>query len=98
MLPGTFSRGNSSRTIAKASGKMPPATPWMTRATMSMPSELRDRGEQRAEAEHEQRPQQQSLLAVHVAEAADDRRAHRGREQEPVSSQVTPVSLACRSC
>ena len=39
MLPATFSRGNSSRTIPNESGKMPPATPWMTRAAMSTVSE-----------------------------------------------------------
>ena len=40
MLPATFSRGNSSRTMPKANGKMPPAAPWMKRATMITPSEL----------------------------------------------------------
>ena len=40
MLPATFSRGNSSRTIPKASGKMPPPAPWMTRPTIIGPREL----------------------------------------------------------
>ena len=40
MLPATFSRGNSSRTIPKASGKMPPPAPWMIRPTIISPSEL----------------------------------------------------------
>ncbi len=35
MLPATRSAGNSSRAIAKASGKMPPPVPWITRATIS---------------------------------------------------------------
>ena len=35
MLPATFSRGNSSRTIPNASGKMPPAMPCTARATIS---------------------------------------------------------------
>lgn len=39
MLPATRSAGNSSRAIAKASGKIPPAEPWITRATISTPSE-----------------------------------------------------------
>ena len=33
MPPATRSRGNSSRMIPKASGKMPPPTPWITRPT-----------------------------------------------------------------
>ena len=33
MPPATRSRGNSSRMIPKASGKMPPAAPWITRPT-----------------------------------------------------------------
>ena len=40
MPPATFSGGNSSRTMPKASGKMPPATPWMTRAGISSGSEV----------------------------------------------------------
>ncbi len=39
MLPATFSRGNSSRMIPNDSGKMPPATPCKTRATISSGSE-----------------------------------------------------------
>ena len=41
--PATFSRGNSSRTIPNASGKMPPPAPWMKRATISTASELGER-------------------------------------------------------
>jgi hypothetical protein len=44
MLPATFSRGNSSRTIPKASGKIPPAAPWMNLPTTITASEL-DRAE-----------------------------------------------------
>ncbi len=40
MLPATFSRGNSSRTIPNASGKIPPLAPWMKRATINTASEL----------------------------------------------------------
>ncbi len=40
MLPATRSRGNSSRAIENASGKIPPATPWITRATISTGSEF----------------------------------------------------------
>jgi len=35
MPPATFSAGNSSRMIPKDRGKTAPATPWITRATMS---------------------------------------------------------------
>ncbi len=37
--PATRSGGNSSRAIENASGKIPPATPWITRATISSPRE-----------------------------------------------------------
>ena len=37
MPPATRSGGNSSRTIPNESGKMPPATPWITRARISTP-------------------------------------------------------------
>ena len=40
MLPATFSRGNSSRTIPIANGKIPPPAPWITRATIRRSSEL----------------------------------------------------------
>ncbi len=39
MLPATLSRGNSSRTIPNASGKIPPLAPWMKRPSISGPSE-----------------------------------------------------------
>ena len=68
--------------IEKASGKMPPPTPWMTRPTSISAQRGGDRGDQRADAEQHQHDHQQPLLAVHVAEAADDRRRHRGAEQE----------------
>ena len=35
----TFSGGNSSRMIPKASGKTAPPTPWITRPAISMPIE-----------------------------------------------------------
>ena len=44
---------------------------------------VRQASEQGAGGQRQQGPQQQPLLAVHVAELADDRGADRGREQEP---------------
>ena len=35
--PATFSAGNSSRMIPNAHGSMPPAKPWITRATIMTP-------------------------------------------------------------
>ena len=35
--PATFSGGNSSLMMPNAAGIMPPATPWMTRATIMIP-------------------------------------------------------------
>ena len=98
MLPGTFSRGNSSRTIAKASGKMPPATPWMTRATMSMPSDCETAASSVPKL---------STSSVHSSSRSLPYMSPRrpmiavpteAESRKPVSSQVTPVSLACRSC
>ena len=40
MLPATRSRGNSSRTIPNASGKMPPPAPWMMRPAIIGVSEV----------------------------------------------------------
>ena len=40
MAPMTFSLGNSSRMSPKDSGKTPPPTPWMTRATIITESEV----------------------------------------------------------
>ena len=80
MPPATFSRGNSSRTIAEGeredaaghalddAGDDQHAAASCETAASSVPT-----------AEDEQRPQQQPLLAVHVAEPADDRGADRGR-------------------
>src|SRR5215469_8128673 len=98
MLPAIRSAGNSSRAIANASGKMPPATPWMTRATISVGSDS-DRAASSVPAESTTRVHTNSrclpymspsLPMIAVPIDADSR--------NPVSSQVTPVSLACRSC
>ena len=98
MLPATRSAGNSSLAIPNASGKMPPATPWMTRATMSIASEA-DRAASRVPAASVSRVHTSSrclpymspsLPMIAVPMEADSRKA--------VSSQVTPVSLAFRLC
>ena len=81
IAPGTRSLGNSSRMIENASGKMPPPAPWITRPRIISHRRRGDRGDQRAEREHQQHDHQQALLAVHVAEPADDRRRHRGAQQ-----------------
>ena len=98
MLPATRPAGNSSLAIANASGKMPPATPWMTRATMSTASVV-DSAASRVPAASVTSVHTSSrclpymspsLPMIAVPTEADSR--------NPVSSQVTPVSLACRSC
>ena len=96
MLPGTRSCGNSSRTMENASGKIPPATPWMTRATIStasdwdspastVPTESTTSVHTSSRCLPYMSP---SLPMMAVPTEADSR--------NPVSSQVTPVSLACR--
>ncbi len=96
MLPATRPGGNSSRAMANDSGKMPPATPWMIRAAISRPSES-DSPASRVPAARVTRVhtssrclpyRSPSLPMIAVPTEAESR--------NPVSSQVTPVSLACR--
>ena len=77
----TFSRGNSSRMIPKQSGKMPPPAPCRTRpaTTTSRPVPSAETTEPAANTPSA--IDEQAALAEHVAEAAEDRRAHGGREQ-----------------
>ena len=97
MLPATRSAGNSSLAIPNASGKMPPATPWMTRATMSIASDV-DRAASRVPAA--------SVSSVHTSSRCFPYRSPslpmmavptEADSRNPVSSQVTPVSLVCRA-
>ncbi len=81
MLPATFSRGNSSRMIPNASGKIPPPAPCTTRAMISTGSEPASAATSVPTARIDERPDEQVLLAVHVAEPADDRRADGRGEQ-----------------
>ncbi len=76
MLPATFSRGNSSRTIPKARGKTPPPAPWMTRPTIIGTSAVERAETSVPTASRPKRVEEQALLAVHVAEAAEDRGPH----------------------
>ena len=78
----TFSRGNSSRMIPIASGRIAPPMPWTARPDDVDAERMAERADQVARAEQQQREQQQALLAVHVAEPAEDRRRDRGGEQE----------------
>jgi hypothetical protein len=98
MLPATRSPGNSSRTIANASGKIPPATPWMMRPTIrtgseparaasSVPAASISRVHTSSRCLPYMSP---SLPMIAVPTEAESRK--------PVSSQVIPVSLACRLC
>ncbi len=98
MLPATFSCGNSSRTIPNASGKMPPAAPWMKRATMISASELDTAAI--------------SVPAARIRSVTSSRRSlpymspRRPRIAVPtdadsryaVSSHAIPVSLVCSAC
>ena len=77
--------------IPNASGKMPPPTPWMARATISSASELETPASRVPALQHDERPDEQALLAVHVAEPADDRGADGGREQVRGEDPGDPV-------
>ena len=98
MLPATRSRGNSSRTIPNASGKMPPPAPWITRPMIIGSKEL-DRAAIRIPTARI--PSVTSSIfslpymsprrpRIDVATDAESR--------YPVSSQVTPVSVVFRLC
>ena len=78
----TRSRGNSSRMMPMASGKIAPPAPWMARPAIEHGQRAADGGDQRADAEDGQRDEQPALLAVHVAQAAEQRRGDRRGEQE----------------
>ena len=98
MLPATRPAGNSSRTMENDSGKMPPATPWMMRATIRTASELDTAASRvpaaRISSVHTSRRflpcMSPSLPMIAVPTEAESR--------NPVSSHVTPVSLAPRLC
>ncbi len=78
----TLGRGKVSRITPKASGKTPPAMPWIARPAMTSADRRGQRGHDRAEREAEHHRGEHAALAEQVAELADDRRGHRGREQE----------------
>ncbi len=97
MLPATRSGGNSSRAIANASGKMPPATPWITRATISIPSEfeIAARNVPNARITSVQSstfslPYMSPMRPITEVPTDADRR-------NAVNSQVEPVSVVCSS-
>ena len=71
----TRSRGNSSRMIPNASGKIAPPAPWTPRPRMSTPIDGADAQTNEPSAEDAERDEQHLLLAVHVAEAAEQRGA-----------------------
>ena len=67
--------------IPKASGKTAPRDALDRPAGDQQADRVRERADQRADGEEDQRHEQHPLLAEHVAEAADDRRRHRGGQQ-----------------
>ena len=76
------SGGKVSRMIPNASGKTPPATPWITRPAISR-AIVCDSAQTTPPAENtQQRQGEHAALAVDVAELADDRRGDRRRQQE----------------
>ena len=81
IAPATRSRGNSSRMIPNASGKIAPPSPWIVRAMIITGSEVGERGEQAAGGQPGERHDEHALLPEHVAEPPGDRRHDRGGEQ-----------------
>ena len=81
IAPATRSRGNSSRMIPNASGKIAPPRPWIVRATIMTAIEPAIAPSRLPAARPEQREHEHALFPEHVAEPTGDRRHHRGREQ-----------------
>ena len=97
MLPATLSAGNSSRVIENARGKMPPATPWITRAAIRTASEFASAASSVPAAStssvyssSRSLPYMSPSRPMIAVPTEADRR-------KPVSTQVTPVSVVCRS-
>ena len=79
--PATRSRGNSSRTIPNASGKIAPPRPWIDAGADHHRERRREGRDQRSGGEAGEHDDERALLAEHVAEASGDRRRHRGRQE-----------------
>ena len=98
MLPATRSGGNSSRAIENASGKMPPATPWITRATINIPSEV-DTAASSVPNARISSVQSSSFSLPYISPSRPITEVPTDAEsRKAVSSQVVPVSEACSSC
>ena len=79
--PATLARGNSSRMIPNDKGSTAPPTPWMTRATIRTMIEWDSPASTDPAASAARVSDQQPLLAHHVADASEDRRENRRRQQ-----------------
>ena len=77
----TLSRGSSSRTMPIDSGRIAPAEPCSTRATMSTTRFGASAASRVPDGEGGQHADEHAALADHVAEPAEDRGQHRGGEQ-----------------
>ena len=79
--PATRSRGNSSRMIPNASGKIAPPSPWIVRAPIITGSVVASAASSVPAREPDEHHHERPLLAEHVAQAAGDRRRHRRGEE-----------------
>ena len=88
-----FSVGNSSRMIAKLSGKSAPPAPEMTRKAISDQRFHANAAAEAAGEEEREADEQHPLLAELIAEPAEDRRRHRAETRKPVRIQVVQAVL-----
>ena len=97
-----FSPGSSSLMIPKASGKTPPATPWMTRPAIRSSIDPAERADDRPDAEDHEHEREHAALAEQVAELAGERRAdRRGQQvagQHPARGATAVVSNSPAMC
>ena len=96
MLPATFSRGNSSRTIPNANGKMPPLAPWIARARMRTPSDGASAASSVPNASATSVQNRMCSLPCMSPRRPRIGVATEAASRYAVSSQVTPVSVVCR--
>ena len=92
MAPATRAGGNSSRMMPKASGKMAPAAPWMTRPDQDHAQAGAQRTDQRAHAQGDEHADDDLLLADGVAHPAQHRRGD-GRAEQVGGQQPAGAGL-----
>ena len=100
--PATRSRGNTSRMMPKARGKIAPPSPWITRAPIMTGKLVASAASNVPPGDPGEHDHEHSLLAEHVAETPrygrSDRRGHEVRREDPCDTgrRRVKILLQCR--